>query len=185
VQTHATDASVAQPTDALSSVCCSSRTRQTCLSLTRKTRCPAFVARTCATCLDHLKFTAFAPTASDVYVTIWLASIALNRRGTESMFAQDSDERVPYVPDRRMLASDAPAPHERRDHPRDRRGNSGQPSVCRSTTTASDGSRARATATVSRQMLGLHLSLPESASIASNTSDFQFFVALLVSPFHI
>jgi hypothetical protein len=109
----------------------------------------------------------------------------LNRRGTESMFAQDSDERVPCAPDRRVLASDAAAPRERRDRPRDRRDNSGQPSVCRSATTASDGLRARAAARVSRQTLGSRLSLPEPASIASNTSDFQFFVALLVSPFHI
>jgi hypothetical protein len=138
-----TDASVAQSTDALSNVCCSSRTRQTRLSLTQQTRCPASVARTCATSLDRLKFTTFAPTASDAYVAFWLASIALNRRGTESMFAQNSDGRIPCAPDRCVLASDTAVPRERHDRPRDRRGNSGQPSVCRSATTASDGSRAR------------------------------------------
>jgi hypothetical protein len=152
---------------------------------TRQMRCPASVTRTCATCLGHSKFTAFTPTASDAYDAFWSVSIALNRRGTKSMFAQDSDGRVPYASDRRVLASDATTSRERRDCPCDRRGNSGQPSVCCSTTTASDGSRARAAAKVSRQTLGSRLSLPEPASVASNTSDFQFFVALLVSPFHI
>jgi hypothetical protein len=45
VQTHVTDASVAQPTDALSSVCCSSRTRQ------MRLRC--LTPSPFATCLDH------------------------------------------------------------------------------------------------------------------------------------
>jgi hypothetical protein len=56
VQTHATDASVTQPIDALSSVCCSSRTRQTHLSLTRQTRYPVSIGRTCATCPTQSSF---------------------------------------------------------------------------------------------------------------------------------
>jgi hypothetical protein len=88
------------------------------------------------------------------------------------MFAQDSDGRVPYAADKRVLASDEAAPRERRDRPHDRRGNNGQPSVCRSATTASNGSRAHAVARVSQQTLGSRLSLPEPASVASNTSDF-------------
>jgi hypothetical protein len=133
--------------------------------------------------VNRLKFTAFAPTASDAYVAFWSASVALNRRGTESMFAQDSDGRVPCAPNRRVLASDAAAPRERRDCPRDRRGNSGQPNVYRSATTASDGSRTCAAARVSRQTLRSRLSLPEPTSVASNTSNFQFLLLYLFHPF--
>jgi hypothetical protein len=91
----------------------------------RQTRLRRLTPSPFTTCTDCWKFTAFAPTASDAYVAFWSVSVALNRRGTESMFAQDSDGRIPCAPDRRVLASDAAAPRERHDHPRDRHGNSG------------------------------------------------------------
>jgi hypothetical protein len=97
VQTHAIDASIAQPTDALSSVCCSSRTRQTRLPLTRQTRCLASVARTCATCPDRLNFIAFMPTASDAYVATESSVCHSDRHGLVSPISENKRQTCPLL----------------------------------------------------------------------------------------
>jgi Tfp pilus assembly protein PilV len=148
---NATDVSVAHSTDTLPSVC-----RTYVCHMSR----PFEVHRVRAHCIRRVRHD---------------RQTLHSRRQTRSRNAfRVLDRQTRPVTCRRTRLSRYAAPCLNR--PSDRRNNSGHPSVCRSATTASDGSRTRAAARVSRQT---------SASVASNTSDFQFFVALLVSPFHI